>query len=491
MKRNIFLILALPILAFTSCSDFLDLQPVSEIGESEYYKTESEINVAIVGCYNSLQKSISTEWMMTEFRADNSIYNPTFSTGRQPSMYALDVFTLTSENIYVDEYYTDVYQSISTVNTVMKHMDVIEDAENRMHAEGQIRFIRAYNYFNLVRLFGPVFLVTEQINSGQANDMMRSPETDVYQSIIEDLQFAAAHILDSRYTTDDAGKITSWAAKALLAKVYLTLGDSDYQQEAKLLLEDIITNSEHLLLPDFDDVFNDGNEMNEEMIFAIRFKANAGGLGNPLTTMFAPNNVKDIIITGTGNGYNYPATELVNTFKSTDTRKTTTVLISYIDDTGKEVFINYPAKFISAQQISSDSEADWPVVRFADVILMYAEILNELEGPAAALPYLNQVHERAGLSPVTMEQVDSKHNFRLILENERKLEFAFENHRWFDLVRTGRTNEIMKNHFKTALEYSLITGVVVPDELMEWQLLLPIPQSQIDINPAFSQNYGY
>ena len=492
MRRAAFLTIILTSLLLTQCSeDFLNLQPVSEIGEGDYYKTEEEIEVALVGCYNSLQGAVATEWMVTEFRADNSIYNPTFSTGRQPSMYALDVFTLTSENIYVDEYYTAVYQSLSTVNTVMTHMDVYVDEASRNHAEGQLRFIRAHNYFNLVRLFGPVFMVTEQINSTEANQMQRSPEDSVYQFIVDDLLFAAQHIDDERYTQEDAGRVTSWAAKALLAKVYLTMHTPDDLGLARDLLEDIITNSGHSLLPDFEDVFDDNNEMNNEIIFAVRFKTNTGGLGNPLTTMFAPNNVKDIIVTGTGNGYNYPATELVDTYKSTDTRRTTTVLTSYIDDNGKQVFINYPGKFISNQQVSSDSEADWPVIRFSDVLLMYAEVLNELEGPASGLPYLNLVHERAGLSPVTSDAVDTKHNFRLTLENERKLEFAFENHRWFDLVRTGRVYEVMKNHFKTALEYSLITGVVVPDELEAWQLLLPIPQSQIDINPAFSQNYGY
>lgn len=487
-----FIIASIALIGFTQCTDdFINLQPVSEIGEGDFYKNEKEVANAVVACYNSLQEPLATEYLLTEFRSDNTIYNPTFSSGRQPSQYALDVFTLTSENIYVDAYYTAVYQSIAAANTVLKYSNVVESDEQRMHYEAEARFVRAYNYFNLVRLYGPVFLVTERISSDEANEMQRSPEDSVYHQIKEDLEFAVNHILDSTYTEDDLGRVTSWAAKSLLAKVYLTVGNNDNLLKAKYLLEEVMTGSGHALQANYADVFDDANEMNSEIIFSIRFKSNVGGLGNPLTTAFAPNNVKDIIVTGTGDGYNYPTTEIIETFKSVDTRKDANALTSYINDIGQEVSINYISKYISTQQTDDDSDADWSVLRYADVLLMYAEILNELEGPAAGLDYLNQVHVRAGLTPLTIAEVSTKHDFRLAIELERKLEFAFENQRWFDLVRTGRVFDVMENHFQVAVEYSSILGAIVPTEIYEWQLLLPIPQSQIDINPLFSQNFGY
>jgi hypothetical protein len=493
--KNIKIYIALILASFfMSCSDFLDLQPVSEIGENNYFKTTGELETFLIGCYNSLQEPIAYEYLLTEFRSDNTLYNPNFSSGREATMFALDVFNLTSENEYVDYYYTACYSSIGDVNTLLGNTDIVEDADEKGHIEGQAKFIRAYQYFNLVRLYGPVFLVTEKITSSEANDMIRFPEDSIYAQIIEDLTFAQNNILDSVYTDVDAGRITTWAAKTLLAKVYLTM--HDYVQ-AKSILEDIISNSgvghNHRLLASYADVFDEDNEMNDEVIFAIRFQSDAGDLGNPLSTAFAPIGITDVVVTGSGDGYNYPATELLETYSSADTRKAVSVYDP--DDAtthggiSEEITANFIKKFIATQSTADDSDADFIVLRYADVILMYAEALNETEGYASALPYLNEIRTRAGLSNANPT---TDYEFRIALELERRLEFAFENHRWFDLVRTNRVNAVMSAQFIVAEEYGLIAGdVFLPDEVYDWELLLPIPQSQIDINPAFSQNYGY
>ncbi|MBA7519284.1 SusD-like protein P25 [subsurface metagenome] len=494
MKNKVIYILILAAFIFTQCSeDFIDLQPVSKIGEGDFYKTEEEIGNAVVAAYNSLQRTTYTEYLVTEFRSDNATYNPLFSITREAGQYDLDLFKISAENEEVNEYYTAVYRSISACNTVLKYSDVVADEATRKHLEGEVKFIRALNYFNLVRLFGPVFLMTERISSSEANAMQRSPESVVYDTIIADLTDAATNIIDENYTPDDAGRVTSWAAKTLLTKVYLTLNTHDDLLKAESLLLDIKNNSGHALELNYADVFDDNNEMNNEIIFAIRFKSNVGGLGNHLTTAFAPLNSQNAVVIGGGRGYNYPATELAFTYETNDTRRTTCVKTSYIDESGSEVVGNYTGKYISTQSTEYDSEADWPVLRFSDVLLMYAEVLNELDKPDLALENLNLVHARAGLDTILIGDpiVSTKHEFRLTIEKERKLEFAFENHRWFDLVRTDRVIPVMEVHFKVDLEYSLITGVVIPDKIEEWQILLPIPQSQIDINPAFSQNFGY
>lgn len=473
-----------------SCESYLDLQPVSEIGENNYFTTTEEIETFLVGCYNSLQEPVSYEWILTEFRSDNALYNPNFSSGREATQFALDVFNVTSENDYVDLYYTAAYKSIGANNIILDNISVVADAELRGHIEGQAKFMRAYQYFNLVRLFGPVFLTTSNITSIEADEMFRSTEEIVYEQIIEDLDFAANNIKDELYTEADAGRVTTWAAKALLAKVYLTMYD---YSNARTQLEDVLANSGHNLLATYSSVFDEANEMNDEIIFAVRFQSNAGGLGNPLTTAFAPNGVEDVVVTGSGDGFNYPATELLETYLPSDTRKTVSVYdpndVSTHAGVSELLNVNFPKKYIASQDVADDSDADFIVLRFADVILMYAEALNELEGFASAIPYLNQTRNRAGLSNANPT---TDHEFRLALELERRLEFAFENHRWYDLVRTGRVNAVMSSHFVKAGEYDLIAGdVFLPEEIFDWEELLPIPQSQIDINPGFSQNFGY
>ncbi|MFC2080255.1 RagB/SusD family nutrient uptake outer membrane protein [Bacteroidota bacterium] len=488
MKNFIFILFISTLLV--SCEDFLNLQPVSEIGEGNFYKTTEELEKVLVGCYTTLQETVEHEWLLSEFRSDNTLYNPSFSSGRLATMFALDVFNVTAENEYVDNFYTAAYSSIGSVNTLLNYQDVISDSTMKGHLTGQARFIRAYQYFNLVRLFGPVFLANDKLNSGQANEMYRSTEEQVYNQIINDLEFASNNINDSLYTDNDAGRVTTWAAKTLLAKVHLTLGDND---TVKQILEDVMLNSGHSLLSSYGSVFSNDNEMNNEIIFAIRFQSNAGGLGNPLSTLFAPNGIEDVVVKGSGRGYNYPATELLDEYLPADARKAASVYDPFDASThagiSEQINANFIKKYIASQPIDYDSDADFIVLRYADVILMYAEAVNELEGFATATPYLNQIRNRANLSSIFP---DSEHQFRLALERERRLEFAFENHRWYDLLRSNRVNAVMSSHFIKASEYGLIAGeVYVPEQIESWKELLPIPQSQIDINPGFSQNFGY
>lgn len=479
---------------FVSCESFLDLQPISEISENDFFKNVEQVETHLVGCYKSLQDPVANEYLLTEFRTDNTLYNPSFSSGREAVMFSLDIFNVTSENKFVDAYYTDAYASIGETNILLANTEIVDDEEVRAHIEGQAKFIRAYQYFNLVRLFGPVFIATEKLTSDEANEVRRSPEADVYAQIIEDLTFAKDYIKDEFYTEEDAGRATSWAAQTLLAKVYLTMHN---YEDAKTILDTIITNSgvkhNHRLLASYGDIFDEGNEMNDEIIFAIRFKSNSGGLGNPLSTAFAPNGIEDVVVTGNGDGYNYPSAELCEAYSPADARKNASVYDQADESTqagfSEEVAANFIKKYIATQSVTDDSDADFIVLRYADVLLMYAEALNELEGFASATPYINEIRVRAGL-PFVNPTTDFE--LRIALENERRLEFAFENHRWYDLVRTNRVNDVMIAHFTKAVEYTQIAGdVYLPSEVYKWEELLPIPQSQIDINPAFSQNFGY
>jgi hypothetical protein len=148
-------------------------------------------------------------------------------------------------------------------------------------------------------------------------------------------------------------------------------------------------------------------------------------------------------------------------------------------------------KYLSPVILKEDGDRDWPIIRYADVLLMYAEVLNEKVGPAAALPYINSTRTRAGLSALSAAEVANKHQMRMAIEKERRLEFAFENHRWFDLIRTGRVIEVMHEHWNNETYYADIVAETGPIVLNESLILLPVPQKEIDINQAITQNVGY
>lgn len=474
------------ILFMVSCD--LNLQPISEIGEGSFYKTPEEIDNAVIACYNGLQAPMYNEWMLTELRSDNSrLYNIGTTSADNTLLFEFDQAKVSATSPRVYEYWSAVYHNIARCNTVLSdgRLDVVADEYLRAQYDGEARFIRAYHYFNLVRLFGPVFIVSERISAQQARTFDRSPVEDVFEFILSDLSIAIEK-LPSSYPDEQKGRVTSWAAKSLLAKVYMTLGKID--SETLDLLEDIYQNSGHELLPNYKDVFDITNEVNDEIIFTIRFQSGGLGLGSPFGNMFAPQQSGSNVINGDGKGYNYPTTELVNSYETGDVRKDVTLAINYVNERGQIIDRRYVKKYLSPVITPSDGDNDCPVIRFADIILLYAEVLNELEGPSSALPYLNMIRTRAGLQELNLYKFPNKHSMRMAIENERRLELAYENHRWFDLVRTNRVFVVMNTHYQTEDYYSELPGV---GPIQEYSILLPIPQKEIDINQHIPQNPGY
>lgn len=472
---------------FTSCD--LNMQPISEIGEGNFYKNSQEINAAVVACYNGLQAPMEYEWMVSELRSDNSrLYNTATTSTDNTLLFDFDQAKVSATSQRVYDYWKLVYHNIARCNTVLtpKNINIVDDARLKNQFEGEARFIRGYHYFNLVRIFGPVFIVSERISADQARQMDRNTVEEVYQFILDDLK-AAVEKLPASYEPAEKGRITSWAAKTLLAKVYMTLGKID--TETRDLLFDIYQNSGHKLLNSYASIYDINNELNDEIIFTIRYNSGGLGLGSPFGNRFAPQQSGSSVINGDGNGYNYPSSNLVTAYTSADTRKDVTLAVNYVNDKGQTIDRRYVKKFLSPVAVKDDGDKDWPVLRFADVVLLYAEVMNELEGVSAALPYLNQTRVRAGIPAVTEVSLPNKHAMRMAIERERRLEFAYENQRWFDLIRTGRVLEVINTHYMNEDYYAELTGV---GPLKENNILLPIPQKEIDINPAvITQNPGY
>jgi hypothetical protein len=407
-------------------------------------------------------------------------------------------------------YWYNTFQNISNINAVLP--SVLDNAyisieAERAQYEAELRFIRAYHYLQLVNLFGDMFKITDVIGPGEAKTISRSPVSEIYNEIIiPDLKIAAENA-PSEYASGDIGRVTKWAAKGLLAKSYMMMGGADNLSLAKALLEEILTVGSAEagldLLPVFADVFDPLNEMNEEILFAVRYKGGGLGIGSPFWEYFAPEgSANKVLAVGTPDGNNNPTPEIMRLFvrDSLDTRikasfdlyvRTPTRIYQYIT---KYVDDN----ITQAQQ----AENDWIILRYADIILMYAEILAQDGNHGIAHQEVNKVRNRAGVAE--MEAFSSPEMALDSVYKERRLELAFENHRWFDLLRmqdsyndVNKPMEILRKHtFHTdSILYIDFNPLPPPQEYnyTNERLLLPIPQGEIDTNNemVIPQNDGY
>ena len=511
MKKNILIAASLFLILVSGCKKIIDVYPSSNLYDQSFYKNVAEVDLALNGCYNGMQKPMLNEWSLTELRSDNSIMgNPTSASSDNKELSDLDLFVPSTYHSGIYDYWLGSYYNIYNVNKVMYNLAVNYHPSDssitydsikipvaladRKRISSQASFIRAYHYFNLVRLFGGVFLIHEPVSPAAAKLINRSSVDEIYKLIVADLQNAITNGNSSSFSSianGDLGRANSWAAKALLAKVYLTL---NRKAEASVLLQDIISNSGYSLQPNYAAVFSTVNEMNSEIMFAVRYKAGKLGLGSPFANLFAPTNSGLAVVNGDGNGYNYPASELESSYNTADPRDTFNI--------GHYYSKVYAKKYISNLVYVDDGENDWPVIRYADVLLMLAEAQGNVP---SSLTLINNVRARSGQVLLTTTSVNTTLKFETALSNERRLEFAFENQRWFDLLRFNTTfttitaEQTLKNHY--ALMYSShyskypqnftlteLQALVRPD-----RFILPIPQREIDNNTTIviPQNPGY
>ena len=358
----------------------------------------------------------------------------------------------------------------------------IEAVPNKERYIGEARFLRALAYFDLVRIFGAVPAVTTPVSIEGSYRVPREPVENVYETIIIPDFIAAESALPAKCSGDEVGRATSGAAKSLLGRVYLTKGDF-LNAESKLKE---VTTMGYQLLANYEDLFDyTKSEHHSEYIFDIEYQSGIGE-GSTFTTAFFPNfsEMNEFFnITGAGQEYNNPTQELISLFVPGDTRKEVTVGVPGGFYDADSVFHalptstnqTYTKKYFDSSPVRADSKANWKVIRYADVLLMYAEALNENGKPQQAIPFLNQVRTRAGLEgyPNTMSQTETRDAIVL----ERRLELSFEGVRWFDLVRTGKAYEVMKDK-----------------GMAPYMTVFPIPLSQVQIinDPTiFPQNPGY
>lgn len=502
MKRFIIAI-SLALLLFNSCN--LDRYPYSEVAADEYVKDGKSVNNLVVGMYNALYGAVYNEWAMTELRSDNARMRVNNSTSQDSKLIEqLDQFVPTTANAWIQNHWDATYVAVNRANNVLANLDVVQDEAERARYEGEARFVRAWMYFNLVRLWGPVFIITSKTGADEARQMQRSPSEDVWALVESDLRtIIDENLLPAEVSASDFGRVDTRAAKAMLAKVLISeysISDPEYA-EALELLEEVITacgnpTSGAEMVP-YNMVFDKENEGNAEIIFAIRYKSGNLGIGSPFTTLFAPINNGGNVAIGAPKHYNYPSDNIISAFDANpgDLRKDVCLRESYFNKTTGMIVDNvnarYCSKFIDPEMTSEwDAENDFPVIRLADVMLLAAEVRNELYGPGdEALILLNAVRQRAGIPSYTLADLSSRYEFRQAVRKERRLELCFENQRFFDLLRWGTTVSTINSFLASEPFYGGYNYVVNPIE--EWQTALPIPVSVLNINKSVAQNPGY
>lgn len=491
--KNILLITL--VFVFASCSEsFLDLYPETTLNEGNFYKSETEYILLTNGCYVSLRNSEKGyHWIITELISDNIGIQNCIVAG-EPTRGAVDHFLTSANNDAVTGFwnasYTGIYRCNKTVQEVEKSGIQWSSEALKSRCLGEALFLRGLYYFNLVRQYGGVPLVLTPVTAREAVGIKRSPEDVIYTQVIKDLQDAATHL---GYATpvEENGRVNESAAFALLGKVYLTRKEYD---ESAVWYKKIIDAGKFILLSEYADLFNPSQKDFKETVFSVQYSENTSELSQRFIFNHAPVLSKGEVTQRANVNINLPGAvrptdDLIHTFEEGDKRKDVSIAYWTGPDWDNIVYdIPYCAKYKPPISAPNDRCGDnLPVIRYSDVLLSYAEALNETGRTVEAIPYVQQVRTRAGLA--TREAGYSQEELRSLIEKERRVEFCFENHRWYDLKRTGRALDVLKEHGireKAAKTF-------IPDNAFQLnadKLLLPIPAEQILIN-GIEQNPGY
>jgi hypothetical protein len=486
MKKYL-VISVLLLLLHSSCKkNFIDLEDPTKISADDLYKDATGLNLAVNAAYGTLQDIYGKGsggvgmYLFGEVPSDNS-----YALVSGAGLSDLEYFITAPENPNLQSMWTNIYKSIARCNAIIGRAPAISmDATLRDRYIAEAKFLRALSYFNAIRIWGGVPLVTKELTT--VNDALsygRESTANVYTQIEQDLKDAET-VLPVTYTVStDLGRVTRGAAKAMLGKVYLTEGKYD---QCKVKLGELVPKGSNPygydLLPKYADIFSTTNELNKEIIFAVRYTKGGFGTGSPFFNWFLPEATGSTIAKiGGASGFNTVRQDLFDTFPATDPRRDISIGVYVGTSTAY-----YTKKYIDVPANAFDADNDWIVIRYADVLLMYAEAENELNGPAGAVSYVNAIRSRAYGAPadLTATQTATKESLRLAIETERRLELNMEGHRWFDLVRTNRAVDVMNAHFQ---KYQIKNGPTVVS-ITARNMLFPIPLREIQINPKLTQN---
>ncbi|MCM4160875.1 RagB/SusD family nutrient uptake outer membrane protein [Antarcticibacterium flavum] len=479
-------------IAFASCEDSLDLQPISEETVDNAYATGTQLEAALTGVYESFQSNDYYVWdkiLFEDVRSDNH-----YAGGDNPQIFEIDNLNISTTNDRVFNAWSAIYNAISKANLVIERAPLIErdiTDEQRRQFEGQALFLRAYHYFNLVKLWGGVPLITETVKSVAPGDVRlpRNSAEEVYNQIITDLE-NALDLLPHTYGNDasvNKARATKGAANALLAKVHAQRPNPNYGAVLEHANAVINSPAGYSLLSNYDLLFNGNNYNNQESILEIQYLGGDEGTWGP--QMHLPPSVSG----DTWRKFVTPSKDLVEAFDSEgdDVRKNATMLfeaVPWIDEYwGNSVNSQVPFAYKWRNASGWASADNDYILRLADIILLKAEALNELGQPAEAAAQVNIIRNRVSLPDLENDISASVNSMRAAILKERRLELAQEAQRWSDLVRYG----VMVETMNSVDDIDLRTNQPVNYNASQTDVLLPIPQNEINRNPQLTQNPGY
>jgi hypothetical protein len=470
----------------TACNDLLTEQPKDRISTDAFYQTAADAKAAIAAAYRPLSTGAiwgtNLQWALNA-ATDESRVGP---EEENPNIVALTQLTWTTTNPYVagstasGGVWAGIYLMITRANLAIEKVPGIamdETQKNQIVAEA--KFLRALGYFYLVRLYGDVPLVLsseQQLALGG-----RTPQADIFTQIVKDAGEAEA-VLPASWGATDKGRATKGSAQALLAEQYIWRKDWGNAASAA---KRVIDGGVYGLQANYINAFLPGSQNRNEEVFAAQSSSVTGAPAIDIAAWEYPRNMNPNSNGGWGTWQ--PLQAFMDSYPAGDYRKEVSFFTSGIDPSNKVVtFLPHVYKFRPTAR-PGQQDVNWPIYRYADVLLMYAEALNEQGQTAAAHTYVNMIRARARNGtgtenrtlPADVAGLDQA-GLRAAIFSERQWELAYEGKRWFDLVRQGFTV------FQAALSKDP-TATNITATRMLW----PIPQAQIDLNPKLTQNPGY
>ncbi|WP_057940134.1 RagB/SusD family nutrient uptake outer membrane protein [Algoriphagus resistens] len=471
-----------------SCEDYLDKAPLGELTSENFFQDELQATQAVNAIYAHLRSfnvHVFSYIGVTDIASDDADKGSV--PGDAGFLQDINDFTFDANNTAVNGIWSGYFQGVFRANQVIANVPEIDmDEELKTRLIGEARFLRAYFYFFLVRTYGDLPLIDRPLNPDEYVQTRVSTD-QIYAFIEEDLNFAAENLPEkSEYEASELGRATAGAAKSFLAKVHLFQNDF---QEAFDLAQEVISSGEYELYPDYEGIFRREGEHSSESIFEVSTVAlEAGGGGSQFNEVQGirgnPNN---------GWGFNGPSDDLMAAYEENDPRLVATIITNGDTLPSGEVVVADPnmgenARFSRKAWLPErppsgfgNSGANIRLFRYADLLLIAAEAANEIGNPAQALEYVNMVRERARQGDNSILQdltMTDQSGLREAIYHERRIELAMEQHRYFDLVRQGRAQEVFAE-----------LGITWTPGKHE---VYPVPQSEIDISGgSITQNPGY
>lgn len=494
MKNNKYILLLGGLLFLSSgCHDnFLSEDVYSSITTDNFYQTEADIQAGVISVYNAFKLNDTYKrelWLAAEYPGDASSANKSGVSREE-----LDEYKWTESNTGILAVWGGLYKAINRANVLLANIDKVEFNTPGLKDQlvGETKFLRGFAYLTLIRFFDHIPCMTEK-NLDELYPSNEGTDDAVWQLIVSDLQYAVS-ILPAKYKSTETGKATAGAAQTMLAKAYITMAGfpwnkTEYWAKAVEELNKIMQNSQYgyALEPDFEKIFLINNKHGVEYIYSIESEKQLGGMGNDYS-----------IFSGIRGGNRFQQngwssiTAEVPFFESmgkTDKRRNKTFVLSYPDYKDPDKIYTYPEtiallhynKLIDPEDFktatgSGDLCINFPVTRFADVLLMHSEAVNEVGGPGAeAVRGINMVRQRAGLEPLEPSKF-TKETLRDAIVRERTWEFAEEGYAYFDLKRTKSIEKRIKP---------------LGFDVQPKHYVFPIPQNELDANSNLVQNSEY